>query len=64
MRISWPILEDEVSPAPILRKHLTKAIAAAVTDPSMRERAAALGEHIRAEDGIGQAVEVIEKNRR
>jgi UDP:flavonoid glycosyltransferase YjiC (YdhE family) len=55
-----------VGPAPVPRKGLTAArLAAALqqaaTDAGMRERAAALGEHIRAEDGVGQAVEVIEK---
>ncbi len=49
---------------PIPRKKLTAeclaaAIHQAVTDPVMRQRAAALGEKIRAEDGVGQAVKII-----
>jgi len=54
-------------PAPIRRRKLSperlhRAITAAVTDVSIRERAAALGERIRAEDGIKCAVEVFEKH--
>jgi UDP:flavonoid glycosyltransferase YjiC (YdhE family) len=50
-------------PAPILRKRLTAsrlahAIHVAVTDESIRKRAAELGEKIRAEDGVGQAIRV------
>jgi len=50
-------------PAPILRKRLTAdrlahAICVAVTDESIRKRAAELGETIRAEDGVGNAVRV------
>jgi sterol 3beta-glucosyltransferase len=51
-------------PAPIPRKRLTagrlaQAIRVAVTDVSMRRRAAKLGETIRAEDGVGNAVRII-----
>jgi sterol 3beta-glucosyltransferase len=54
-------------PAPIRRRKLSperlhRAITAAVTDVSIRERAAALGERIREEDGIKCAVEVFEKH--
>ncbi len=54
-------------PAPIRRRKLSperlhEAIAAAVTDVRIRERAAALGDRIRAEDGIKCAVEVFEKH--
>ena len=50
-----------VGPAPIMRKKLTadrlaSALRQMVTDSVMREQAAALGEAIRAEDGVGQAV--------
>ncbi|MGH2523603.1 MAG: glycosyltransferase [Anaerolineales bacterium] len=41
---------------------LAEAINTAVNDPSMRARAAALGEKIRAENGIARAVEVIERH--
>jgi UDP:flavonoid glycosyltransferase YjiC (YdhE family) len=41
---------------------LAKAIRMAVNDPTMRARAAALGEKIRAENGIARAVEVIERH--
>lgn len=51
-------------PAPIPRKQLTverlaAAIQQAVTDPAMRQRAAALGRTIRAEDGVACAVGVV-----
>jgi sterol 3beta-glucosyltransferase len=54
-------------PAPIRRRKLSperlhEAIAAAVTDVKIRERAAALGGRIRAEDGIKCAVGVFEKH--
>lgn len=50
-----------VGPTPIPRKRLTQerlaeALRRAVEDEAMRERAAALGEQIRAEDGVAQAV--------
>ncbi len=55
-----------VGTAPIPRKRLTAqnlaaAITRTVTDQAMRQRAAALGEKIRAEDGIANAVQVIER---
>ena len=34
------------------------------SDPGMRERAAALGHRIRAEDGVGRAVALIERHLR
>jgi len=37
-------------------ERLSAAITRAVTDERMRANAAALGEQIRAEDGVGQAV--------
>jgi UDP:flavonoid glycosyltransferase YjiC (YdhE family) len=54
-----------VGPPPILRKDLTAerladAIRITVTDRDMRQRAAVLGAEVRAEDGIGRAVEVFE----
>jgi UDP:flavonoid glycosyltransferase YjiC (YdhE family) len=50
-------------PAPIPRRRLTaerlaRAIRTAVESPAIRERAAMLGERIRKEDGVGQAVEL------
>jgi sterol 3beta-glucosyltransferase len=53
-----------VGPAPIPRRRLTAerlatAIQQAVSDEAMRQRAASLGEHIRAEQGIEHAVAVI-----
>ena len=55
-----------VCPPPIPRRKLTTerlaaAITSAVTDTDMQARAASLGDRIRAEDGIGQAIEVIER---
>jgi sterol 3beta-glucosyltransferase len=40
---------------------LGNAIAAAVGDPAMRARAGAIGERIRAEDGVGIAVKRVEQ---
>ena len=55
-----------VGPRPIPRKRLSvEALAAAlqqtVADAAMRDRAAALGARIRAEDGVGQAVAHFER---
>ncbi len=41
---------------------LAEAIRQATTDAAMRHRAAALGEKIRAEDGVGRAVAVIRRH--
>lgn len=59
------VTELGVGPQPIPRRQLTarrlaEAITNAVTDTGMQARALALGERIRAEDGIGKAVEIIE----
>jgi sterol 3beta-glucosyltransferase len=53
-----------VGPSPIPQSKLTAerladAIRIAVTDSNMRQRAASIGETIRAEDGVGRAVEII-----
>jgi len=55
-----------VGPAPIPRSKLTvdrlaQAIQETITDTAMRQRAAELGEKIQAEDGIGNAVKIIEQ---
>jgi sterol 3beta-glucosyltransferase len=55
-----------VGPRPIPRKRLSverlaDAISTAAGDASMRARAAALGEYIRAEDGVARAVEILER---
>lgn len=57
-----------VGPRPIPRKRLTAdrladSIRRAVSNMEMRMNAASLGERIRAENGIAQAVEVIEQSR-
>jgi sterol 3beta-glucosyltransferase len=51
-------------PPPIPQRKMTaerlaSAIRKAVTDPDMGQRAVSLGEAVRAEDGVGRAVEVI-----
>jgi UDP:flavonoid glycosyltransferase YjiC (YdhE family) len=56
-----------VGPAPIPRQRLTverlaEAIRCAVSDAAMREKAARLGELIRAEDGVAQAAAIIEQS--
>jgi sterol 3beta-glucosyltransferase len=60
------IRELGVGPSPIPRRKLTaerlaRAIRLAVGDGAMRAKARALGEKIRAEDGVGQAVAIIER---
>jgi UDP:flavonoid glycosyltransferase YjiC (YdhE family) len=61
------VMELGVGPRPIPRRRLTAerlaaAMARAVTDQEMRARAAELGTRIRAEDGVGRAIEVIEQH--
>ncbi len=60
------VYELGVGPKPIPRQRLTvdrlaESIRRAVSDTAMRKRAACLGECIRAENGIAQAVAVIEQ---
>lgn len=60
------IAELGVGPKPIPRSRLTAdrlalALQSATTDTAMQGRAARLGEAIRAEDGIGNAVRVVEE---
>lgn len=55
-----------VGPAPIPRRKLTverlaQAIQVAATDKDMRQRAAEIGAKIQAEDGIANAVEIIQR---
>jgi UDP:flavonoid glycosyltransferase YjiC (YdhE family) len=55
-----------LGPDPIPQKGLTAerlaaAILQAVTDPGMRARAAACGQAIRAEDGVGNAVRIVQR---
>jgi sterol 3beta-glucosyltransferase len=62
------VYELGVGPRPIARRrltvdNLTEAIGRAVSDEEMRKRAASLGERIRAENGIAQAITIIEQNR-
>jgi sterol 3beta-glucosyltransferase len=59
------VAELGVGPQPIHRRQLTagrlaEAITSAITDSVMYARAGALGERIRAEDGVGQAIAIIE----
>jgi sterol 3beta-glucosyltransferase len=63
------VYELGVGPKPIARRrltvdNLTEALDRAVSDREMRKKAAALGERIRAENGIAKAVTIIEQNRR
>jgi sterol 3beta-glucosyltransferase len=62
------VYELGVGPRPIPRQRLTvdrlaEAIHCAVSDAAIRERAARLGECIRAENGIARAVAVLEQSR-
>jgi UDP:flavonoid glycosyltransferase YjiC (YdhE family) len=57
--------ERGIGPRPISPRHLSvetlaAAIETAVTDTRMAERTRALGERIRAEDGVGRAVEAVQ----
>jgi len=59
------VTELGVGPQPIPRRKLTAerlaaAITTATTNQNMRARAAALGERIRAEDGVARTIEIIE----
>ena len=59
------VTELGVGPQPIPRRKLTSerlaaAITTATTDQNMQARAAALGERIRAEDGVARTIEIIE----
>jgi sterol 3beta-glucosyltransferase len=61
------VAELGVGSAPLPRAKLTaerlaEAISAAVTDAKMQERAADLGERIRAEDGVARAVALIHQH--
>jgi UDP:flavonoid glycosyltransferase YjiC (YdhE family) len=61
----WRVQKLGVGPAPIPRLKLTAeklaaAITQAVTDEGMVSRAAAMGEKIRSEDGVGNAVQAVE----
>jgi sterol 3beta-glucosyltransferase len=60
------VYELGVGPKPIPRQRLTvnllaEAIHCAVTDKAIQERATSLGERIRAENGVAQAVAIIEQ---
>ncbi|MBN2006867.1 MAG: glycosyltransferase family 1 protein [Anaerolineae bacterium] len=62
------IYESGVGPAPIPRQRLTmenlsQAIQSAVTDRQMQDNAARIGQAIRAEDGVAEAVKIIEQIR-
>ena len=59
------VVELGVGPQPVPRRQLNAdrlaaAITGAVTDPGIQASASALGERIRAEDGIGRAIDIIE----
>lgn len=58
------LAEAGVAPAPIPRKRLSaerlaEAVHTAVKDQAMRQRAAALGRKVRAEDGVARAVAIV-----
>jgi UDP:flavonoid glycosyltransferase YjiC (YdhE family) len=65
---SWArrVVALEAGPAPIPFRALTaqrlaRAILEAVTNPTLRRRAAALGERLRQEDGTGRAAQLFEE---
>jgi UDP:flavonoid glycosyltransferase YjiC (YdhE family) len=58
------VAELGVGPRPIPRRRLTvdvlaRALRFAAEDAAVRQRAAAIGANIRAEDGLARAVEII-----
>jgi sterol 3beta-glucosyltransferase len=60
------VFELGAGPRPIPFKRLTaerlaEAIICMVNDSAMAAKAAALGENIRAEDGVGQAIKIIDQ---
>jgi sterol 3beta-glucosyltransferase len=62
------VYESGVGLKPVSRRkltvdNLTEVIGRAVSDETMRKRAASLGERIRAENGVAQAVTIIEQSR-
>ncbi|HSG81360.1 MAG TPA: glycosyltransferase, partial [Gemmatimonadota bacterium] len=62
----WRVHQLGVGPRKIPRKQLTavrlaEAVRQAVEDPTMREKAQALGSRIRSEDGVGRAASMIEE---
>jgi sterol 3beta-glucosyltransferase len=61
------VYERGVGPQPIPQRKLTverlaAAITQAISDDEMRRRAIELGQHIRAEDGVGNAVAIVSTN--
>jgi sterol 3beta-glucosyltransferase len=61
------VYERGLGPQPIEHSHvsaeaLAQAISTMVTDQAMRQRAATAGEHIRAEDGVGTVVRLVERS--
>jgi UDP:flavonoid glycosyltransferase YjiC (YdhE family) len=60
------VAELGVGPQPIPRKNLSverlaRALQTAMTDVGIRQRAAALGSKIQAEDGISTAIDIIQR---
>ena len=60
------VKELGIGPDPIPQKKLTagrlaSAIRTAVTDPGIKQRAAACGAAVRATDGIGEAVQIVRR---
>jgi len=58
-----------LGPQPIEQKHLSaealaQAITTMITDQAMGQRAATVGEQIRAEDGVGNVVRLFEQSLR
>ncbi len=68
-QIAWADLVGQAGVSPratgiqrLTPERLAAAIGQAVNDPALRARAAALGQAIRAEDGVARAVEIIERH--
>jgi UDP:flavonoid glycosyltransferase YjiC (YdhE family) len=64
---AWRVKQLGVGPGPILRKRLSAerlagAIKTAATDKEMQKQALALGKQIQAEDGVAQAVAVVNRH--
>lgn len=62
---AWLVADRGLGAPPIPRRRLTaaslaRALTSVLEDASIRERAAAMGERIRREDGVGRAVEILD----
>jgi UDP:flavonoid glycosyltransferase YjiC (YdhE family) len=53
------VAPDSIPFPKLTAERLAAAVKAAVTDPSFRDRAATVGEHVRKEDGAGATLDAV-----